>query len=320
MEPIRLLVIGNPSAPHLRSLDRLPPPVEVHVGKDPDFIRQHAPDADAILCAVTSNEMVRLAFLEAKRLRWMHVLWAGVEKILFPELIESPVPLTNGKGVFKDSLAQFALGSILFFAKDFRCLLRQQQAGVWESFDVQDTRGQVLGIVGYGGIGKATAELARAFGIKVVAFKRTPSAPDQLVDRFFTPNELSEMLALCDYILVAAPLTTETRGMIGAREFGAMKKSAVIINVGRGPVIDEPALIAALERQQIQGAALDVFDQEPLPTGHPFYRLSNVLLSPHSADHTVNWIYLAVDRFVETFQRFRDGLPLDNLVDKKAGY
>ena len=320
MEPIRLLAIANPSAPHMRALDRLAGPVELHVGKDPDLIKTHAPDADVILCGVSTNEMVRLAFLEAKRLRWMHVLWAGVEKILFPELIESPIPLTNGKGVFKDSLAQFAIGAILFFAKDFRRLIRQQETGTWESFDVQDTRGQVLGIVGYGGIGRAAAELARPFGMKVVALRRRASAGDGLVDQFFTPDRLPEMLALCDYLLVAAPLTSETQGMIGARELSALKKSAVIINVGRGPVINEPALIAALQQRQIHGAALDVFDEEPLPAGHPFYRLPNVLLSPHAADHTVNWIYLAMDRFIETFQRFRDGLPLDNLVDKKAGY
>jgi len=304
----------------MRALDRLAQPVEVHLGKDPEFIKKYAPDADVILCGVSTNEMLRLAFLEAKRLRWMHVLWAGVEKILFPELIESPVPLTNGKGVFGDSLAQFALAAMLFYAKDFRRLLRQQQSQTWEPFDVLDTRGQVLGIVGYGGIGKATAGLARAFGMKVVALRRRTATTDPLIDQAFPSDQLSQMLALCDYILVAAPLTAETTGLIGTRELGAVKKSAVIINVGRGPVIDEKALIDALEAGQIRGAALDVFDEEPLPAGHPFYRLQNVLLSPHSADHTVDWIYLAMDRFIETFQRFRDGLPLNNLVDKKAGY
>ncbi len=133
-------------------------------------------------------------------------------------------------------------------------------------------------------------------------------------------EQLREMLAVCDYVLIATPLTPETRGMIGEAELRAMKNSAVIINVGRGPVIVETALVEALEGRLIRGAALDVFDEEPLPEGHAFYRLDNVLLSPHSADHTVGWEELAMRIFLENFERFRTGQPLTNVVDKKAGY
>jgi phosphoglycerate dehydrogenase-like enzyme len=133
-------------------------------------------------------------------------------------------------------------------------------------------------------------------------------------------SELRQMLAGCDYVLIATPLTAETRGMIGEAELKAMKPSAVIINVGRGPVIVESALIAALEQGRIKGAALDVYDTEPLPSGHAFYRLPNVLLSPHSADHVVGWFDLGMNKFIENFERFRDGQPLENLVDKRAGY
>jgi phosphoglycerate dehydrogenase-like enzyme len=247
---------------------------------------------------------------------------AGVEKILFPELVESPVPLTNGKGVFTNALAEFALTSILFFAKDLRQLVRNQQAGQWRQFDIEVIRGQVLGIVGYGDIGRESARLARAFGMKVVAVRRRAvlSNQDPDLERTYSPDGLRDMLAICDYVLVTTPLTPETRGMIGESELAAMKTSAVIINLGRGPVIVESALIAALASRKIRGAALDVFDEEPLPEGHPFYGLENVLFSPHSADHTVGWADLAMYVFIENFERFRTGQPLLNIVDKKAGY
>ncbi|MBZ5611631.1 MAG: D-2-hydroxyacid dehydrogenase [Acidobacteriia bacterium] len=321
MDPITLLVIANPAASHLRMLERLPEPVNIQVGNDPEFLAAHAPNADVILSAGAKADLLRAAFPLARRVRWVHVLWAGVEKVLFPDLVASPVPLTNGRGVFKDGLAEFAIASILFFAKDLRRLVRNQEAGRWEQFDVTAVRGQVLGIVGLGEIGRAAARLARALGIGVHAVRRrSPGLSDPDVDRLYAPRELREMLAGSDYVLVATPLTQETRGMIGEAELAAMKPSAVIINVGRGPVIVEHELIAALEQGKIKGAALDVFDTEPLPTGHPFYGMQNVLLSPHSADHTVGWVGLAMNCFIENFERFRNGQPLENIVDKQAGY
>jgi len=322
MDPIQLLVISNPSASYLRLLDRLPQPVNIQVGSDPEFLKTHAVNADVILTGGLKADLLRAAFLEARSLRWVHVLWAGVEKLLFPELIASPVPLTNGQGVFKDGLAEFALASIFYFAKDVRRLVRNQEQGKWEQFDNLEVRGQTLGVVGYGGIGREAARLAHAVGMKVLAVrKRTALAgTDPLLDRVYAPDQLREMLALADYVLVSTPLTAETRGMIGEAELKAMKTSAVIINVGRGPVIAEQALIAALEQGAIKGAALDVFDTEPLPAGHAFYRLPNVLLSPHAADHTVGWADRAMDRFIENYELFRNGQPLENVVDKKAGY
>ncbi len=322
MPPLELLVISNPAASHLRLLDRLPGPVNIQVGSDVEFLKAHALTAEVILTGGLKSELLRAAFLHAPRVRWVHVLWAGVDKLLFPELIESPVPLTNGRGVFKDGLAEFTLASIFYFAKDIRRLVRNQEQGKWEQFDNLEVRGQVLGVVGYGAIGREAARLARAVGMKVLALrKRTALANnDPLVDRVYSPDQLHEMLAQSDYVLVATPLTAGTRGMLGEAELKAMKTSAVIINVGRGPVMVEPALIAALEKGEIKGAALDVFDTEPLPAGHPFYRMPNVLLSPHAADHTVGWADRAVRQFITNFERFRNGQPLENIVDKKAGY
>jgi phosphoglycerate dehydrogenase-like enzyme len=257
------------------------------------------------------------------KLRWVHSRSAGLDKALFPELVESSVPLTNGSGVFSESLGEFVLGAILYFAKDLRRMIRNQKAGVWEAFDVLPVSGQTVGIVGYGDIGRAVAAKVRPLGIKVLAVKRHASASrgeNPLVEEVFGPERRIEMLSRSDYVVVTAPLTSETRGMIGEPEFAAMKPTAAIINVGRGPVIDERALVSALSGGRIKGAALDVFDHEPLPEGHPFYKLENVLLSPHCADHTPDWLDNAMEFFVAQFERFRRDDELLNVVDKKLGY
>jgi phosphoglycerate dehydrogenase-like enzyme len=211
---------------------------------------------------------------------------------------------------------------MLFFAKDLRRLIRQQEAARWEQFDVAFLRDQTLGVVGYGGIGREVARLAHALGMKVVALRRRPPSPenDPVLERSFTREQLNEMLGLSDYVLAAAPLTPETKGMLGYGEFHFMKPSAVFINVGRGAVVVESALISALNQALIRGAALDVYETEPLPADHPFYRMENVLLSPHSADHTTGWMELAVKQFIENFKRFRSGQPLEFIVDKQSGY
>ncbi len=223
---------------------------------------------------------------------------------------------------FGPALAEFAVAAMLYFAKDFRRLIRQQEAARWEQFDVAFLRDQTLGVIGYGGIGREAARLAHALGMKVVALrKRAPSSEnDPLLERSFTRDQLHEMLGLSDYVLAAAPLTPETQGMLGGGEFHFMKSSAVFINVGRGAVVVEPALISALNQAIIRGAALDVFETEPLPSEHPLYRMQNVLLSPHCADHTTGWMELAVKQFIENFERFRNGQPLEFIVDKQAGY
>jgi phosphoglycerate dehydrogenase-like enzyme len=321
MDPITLLVISSPHYPFLRYLDRLPQPVTVLTGNDLEFLKQHAPSADVILNGFHDGSSLRAILPLAERVKWIHALSAGVEKVLSPELVSSPVPLTNGKGVFGPALAEFAISAMLFFAKDLRRLIRQQQAARWEQFDVAFLRDQTLGIVGYGGIGRETARLAHALGMNVMAVRRSSTSEDDpILTRSFTRDRLTAMLGDCDYVVAAAPLTPETQGMIGPNEFHFMKNNAVFINVGRGAVVVESALISALNQSTIRGAALDVFETEPLPADHPFYRMENVLLSPHSADHTTGWMELAVKQFVENFERFRNGQPLEFMVDKAAGY
>jgi phosphoglycerate dehydrogenase-like enzyme len=318
-----LLVLADPDEPQIALLRQSLTGVKLVVGNSPEAFEGTAANASALLNWSGSLELFRTVFRMCRNLRWVHSRSAGLDKALFPELSESSVPLTNGSGVFSAALGEFVLGAILYFAKDFRRMIRNQMAGKWEEFDVWPVAGQSVGIIGYGDIGQATAARVRSLGMAVFALRRhvSKAAPaDVLVEKTFGPGQRAEMLSLCDYVVVSAPLTSETRGMIGAPEFAAMKRTAVVINVGRGPVIDEKALIDALATSRIKGAALDVFDQEPLPQGHPFYKLQNVLLSPHCADHTPDWLDNAMKFFLEQFERYRKGEPLLNVVDKKLGY
>ena len=319
-----VLVLASPAEPQLALLRQLPQETDVAVGNSVDAFRSASRSATIILNWSGSGALLREAFQMCPNLQWVHTRAAGLDSVLFRELIESPVPLTNGTGVFSPSLAEFVLAAILYFAKDFRRMIRNQYAGVWEAFDVLPVSGSTVGIIGYGDIGRAVAKRTRAMGMRVLALKRH-SPPlfkldDPLVDQIYSPDRRIEMLSRCDYVVVSAPLTSETRSMIGKAEFAAMKTTAVIINVGRGPIIDEAAMINALFERRIKGAALDVFDQEPLPDRHPFYTLENVLLSPHCADHTPDWLDQAMQFFLTQFERFRKGEPLVNLVNKKLGY
>ena len=322
MGPITLLAIADPAAPHLRMLRELPASVRTVVSDDLEKLKAAAPEADVLLNGGFHGPLFRAVFPFAAKVRWVHNLSAGVEGVLTPELVASPVPLTNGRGVFSNILGEFVIGAVLYFAKDFRRMIRNQEAGEWAQFDVTEVKGQVMGIVGYGDIGQACARLAHAIGMRVMALRRRAalSQNDPNIERIYTPERLDEMLCACDYLVAATPNTPETRGLIGERQLGLLKPEAVIINVGRGPVIVEEALIAALAEKRIKGAALDVFDKEPLREGHPFYRLKNVLLSPHCADHTPGWTEKAMQKFLDNFERFWKGEPLEYVVDKRAGY
>lgn len=319
---LTLLVLADPAASWLKLLGTLGPDVTVLVSNDAARVREYAPQADVIVNGTSNPPLLSAAIPPATRARWIHSLWTGVDNVLCPEVLASPLPLTNGRGVFRRPLAEWTIGAMLYFAYRMRRMVRQQQAGVWEAFTTEEIQGKTLGIIGYGGIGSTAAELARPFGMRIVALRRRPELfeKDPLVDQSFAPSQINELMATSDYVLLATPLTDDTRGMIGAAQIAAMKPTSVLINVGRGAVVDEAALIKALEDGKIRGSALDVFAVEPLPAGHPFYRMENVLLSPHTADHVQDFIHLAVEAFLENLKRFQAGQPLMNLVDKHAGY
>lgn len=316
-------MLTAPGESYLPLEDELRQVATIVVGDSARAFEQVAAEVEVILNWSGRLSLIRQVFLISHRLRWIHSRSAGLERTLFPELIASGVTLTNGSGVFSPSLGEFALAAILYFAKDFRRMIRNQMTGLWEPFNVTMASGQTVGIVGYGDIGSAVAARVRALGMTVLGLKRHISLQykhDPVVDQIYGSNQRLEMLPRCDYVVVAAPLNEETHGLIGEAEFAVMKKNAVLINIGRGPVVSEGAMIKALSEKRIKGAALDVFDEEPLPNGHPFYTLENVLLSPHCADHTPDWLDNAMRFFLAQLERFRRGETLLNIVDKQLGY
>jgi phosphoglycerate dehydrogenase-like enzyme len=304
-----LLVLNHPAARHLTLLARLPEETRIVVSDRAEGFVQAAPEADILLVGAAPRALVEEVWAMAPRLKWVHSMWAGLETLLFPALVESDVILTNGRGVFARSLSEFALTGMLWFAKDVRRMRRQQREAHWEKFTVTELHGRTLGIIGHGSIGRATAALASAFGMHVRG-----------VGRKHTPEEFAAILENSDYVLAAAPLTPATRGLIGEAELRRMKPGAVLINLGRGPVVVEDALIRALREGWIRGAVLDVYDEEPLPAGHAFWSLDNVLLSPHCADNTDTWLNEAMELFLENYDRFSRGEALKNVTDKRLGY
>jgi phosphoglycerate dehydrogenase-like enzyme len=326
MPKLHLLVVCPPDHYFLRNLQPLRDSVDVTIGDDPALLERAAPEADVILYSGLTGKAAPFGdvWRLASKAKWVHSLSAGVEKILIPEFVASPVPLTNARGVFKRSLAEFVVLGMLYFYKHVRRLVESQRKHYWDNFNVDWLPGKIMGIVGYGEIGRECASLAKVLGVKIYATRRKPelSAGDPILDRVFPAAELHDMLKQVDLVVASAPLTPETKHMLSDAEFAVMKPSAIVMNVGRGPVIDEQALIRALQEKQIAGAALDVFEEEPLPADSPFWDMENVLLSPHCTDRTrdPDWLDLSAQFFVKNFGRFQAGKPLENVVDKKAGY
>jgi phosphoglycerate dehydrogenase-like enzyme len=320
--PTTIVVLGSPNEKALDALTSLESEAKIVKGKTASDCAAALPEARILFSWSGSRDDVRNAILQAPKLEWIHVRYAGLDKLLFPELIASPIPLTNGAGVFSQSLGEFIILGALYFAKDIPRMLRSKARREWDVFDVAEVSRQTMGIVGYGDIGRAIARRAKALEMRVYGLRRSPAPRpgDEFVDRVYPTAELHSMLPECDYVVVAAPLTPETNHMISTREFDRMKPDAIIMNVGRGPVIDEAAMVEALRSKRIRGAVLDVFEEEPLPQSSPLWEVENVLISAHTADHTKDWLGDAANFFIEQFGRWRRGETLKNLVDKQAGY
>ena len=276
----------------------------------------------------------------ASRLKWVQMHAAGVDSLLdHPTIMKSDILVTTASGIHATTMAEYVFASILAFNRRVPQMLYYQSRhewpqGRWNLFARPELRDSTLGIVGYGSIGREVGRIARCFGMQVVATKRSVSQMQDmgygvqgigdregtLLDKAFPPERLSEMLSLCDYVVVAVPLTPETRKSIGEAELRAMKSSAYLVNISRGGTVDEEALIKALGEGWIAGAGLDVFEEEPLPSDNPLYDLGNVILSPHVSGFTLRYDERASDLFAENLRRYLAGEPLLNLVDKERGY
>ncbi len=303
---MRLLVIASPAFAPLATVQR-EADIQITVGEDAPSLSHAVRDADAIALAPRHGNVLRELWPMAKRVRWVHALGAGVETLPFDELRKSDVVVTNSRGVYADALAEFAMAAMLWFAKDLRRLARNQAARVWEPYTVQRLEGSTVGIVGYGGIGRAVRRRAEAMGMRLATVRRHA-------------GDLDEVIGSSDYLVLAAPLTPATRGLINGERIARMRPNAVLINVSRGAIVDEAALIDALSSKRIRGAALDVFETEPLPPDHPLWSLENVLISPHTADHAADSHDRAMAFFLRNLEHFRRGEPLENVVNKNEEY
>lgn len=309
--PMRLLVLAPPDFEPLDMLRRDAPDVEWTAGTDANTLRDAARAADAVLLAPRHGAVLTDLWRELGNARWIHTLAAGVESLPFDLLRRSDAVVTNSRGLYADALGEFVVAAMLWFAKDLRRLVRNQQARCWEPYTVTRLEGQTVGIIGYGGIGQAIGRRASSLGMHLVTVRRRQEYGDPTIDDVMTQS---------DYVVLCAPLTPATRGLVRRAHFERMKPGGVFINVGRGATVDEDALVDVLRARRIRGAALDVFAAEPLPDTHPLWELDNVLLSPHTADHTADAHTRAMQFFLENLRRFRAGESLENVVDKQEQY
>lgn len=275
---------------------------------------------------IVANRMSAQEFAAASGVRWMHATAVGVGGLMIPPLVASDVVVTNTKGVHSDAIAEHAIALALAVRRGLHVAGVRQAARDWAQLEFAARRVKLLAashmvVVGLGAIGSRVAGLAAGLGMRVTGVRRHPNEPRPAgVTEVFGPDRLHEALAAADVVVLAVPRTDQTRAMFGAEEFAAMQSSAVLVNVARGRLVDEDALVAALERGQFAGAGLDAFETEPLPADHPLWRLPNVLITPHAAAFADDYWAPAVDLFLENVARYKRNEPLINVVHKGRGY
>lgn len=289
-----------------------------------DHVEQYLRDAEVMFTLSLRPEQ----FTAAKQLRWIQTPTAAVHQFMFPELINSEVVLTNSTEVHGPVVAEHVIALIFALAKKIPQAALLQQEHVWgqepmwnEPPHLREIAGATLGLVGVGSIGRRVADMASALGMRVIAVREHIDRPvPKGVQKIFAFHDLDELLRQSDYIVLAAPLTPATQGLMNADRLAKMKSSAFLINVGRGPQVDEAALAEALCAKRIGGAALDVFEKEPLPSDSSLWSLENLLITPHTAGLTEKLWYRHYDLFSDNLRRYLAHQPLQFVVDKHRGY
>lgn len=285
-----------------------------------DTIVDVVTEADVILVADFHAHDAEAVWRDARSLQWVHVLSTGVDHILTPALINSSALLTNGRGCFDRSIAEFVLMTILSMAKDLPKCIRAQDRREWESHESGQVDGSHVVVIGPGAIGTEVASLLTAAGMIVEGIGRLARPPVGALKAIHPVRELKNLIGSYDYVVLTAPLTSETRGLIDTEVLQRMKPTARLVNVARGELVNEPALIDALASGTIAGAALDVFAAEPLRPSSPLWAMSNVIITGHMAGDFTGWRQREIELFVENFERFASGRRLLNVVDKALGY
>ena len=285
-----------------------------------DELRAALPGADVLLGWDFAAGGLEEVWDAAGDLRWIQWCGAGVNAALFPGLAQSDVVLTNARGVFDRAMAEYVLGLIIAFAKRFHESYDLQIRSEWRHRLSDNVEGAKLLVVGVGSIGREIARISRAVGMQVDGVGRTARAGDQDFDKIHGQDGLIECLGNADYVVLITPLTDETQGMFGAKQFAAMKPSARFINLGRGQLIHEAELVAGLDAGHLAAAALDVFETEPLPAESPLWRHPGIIVTPHNSGDFVGYEAALSALFLDNFRRYQAGEPLRNLVDKALGF
>lgn len=277
---------------------------------------------------------------QAPRLRWIQMHFAGLDRALKEPIVRAEdVEITSASGIHATPIAEYCMGMILAFNLKLPLMLKNQAKALWAEnshsvFMPAPLRGKTLGIAGYGSIGRELARLADSFGMRVLVSKRDPRKPEDseysepglgdptgdIPERIYPGQALATMARECDYLVITLPLTEATRRSVNQEVLSAMKKTAVLINIARGEVVDEAALISALAAEKIGGAALDVFETEPLPAGSPLWNMENVIISPHVSGNNTEYHQRAAALFVENLKRYADKRPLLNKLERERGY
>lgn len=313
---MQLRVVGPMEDDLIRKIGQRFPEVEVITGE-----RGLSSDGvEAVVAWEAGVDELVAAVRSHPSARWVHTSAAGVHPAVIEAVRQRETVLTNGRGAQAPALAEFVVLALLVFVKRLRELEALQNRAKWSSdFAVSELRGKTIGLIGLGNAGLTTARLLRPFGVRLLGVRRGLEKPPE-IDEVYSRQELPRFLEQLDALVVTAPLTTETRGMIGAEQLTLLKRGAYLVNVARGGIVDENALIAALQSGQVSGATLDVFGEEPLPVTSLLWACPNVVVSPHSCDHTPETFERGFALFLDNLARFVRGDVLQNVVNLDLGY
>lgn len=261
------------------------------------------------------------AVLQSNPIKWVHSASAGIDAYMTSIMINSPAPLTNAKGAFNQALVEYTLASMLYFNKSIPQLHKQKETKHYHPFIMQSMHDKVLGILGYGSVGKSIAKACKAvFNMKVVGVRKAGVLTDEYADELYRPHDLMSVLPEVDFLIMTLPTHSETYNIIGEEQIARMKPNAVLINIGRGSTLDEDALIDALKEHRLLGAAIDVYKKEPIPAESKLWDCPRLLLSPHNADMTEDYIDSSFRIFKDNLMCFLKGEPLLTVIDKQKGY
>lgn len=319
MKPV-LVIQGAQRIDEVPRLNELSEQAELRFATSPDELRTALAGADAMLGWNFRADSLRAAWDSARDLRWIHWAGAGVDAAMFPELVASEVQLTNARGIFDVPIAEWVLGMIICFAKQIPRTLEYQAQAEWNHRLTETVAGKRALVVGVGSIGRAIGRLLQATGMEVDGIGRSAREGGKDFSHIHAVDELHARLPDADYVVLITPLTAQTRDLFGAAEFAAMAAHARFINVGRGALVVEDALLAALNHGEIAGAALDVFVEEPLPPENPLWRAPNCHISPHMSGDTIEFEAAMADQFMTNWKHYLAGEPLNNIVDKELGF